>query len=94
MAKFKFFADQNGQTVELSNVWHDGAVSTKASHFFGTAPDGTRKVQATRKIQFKSNPSLHVCNDKCMNATGHLCECSCGGKNHGAGNFNCEVVAR
>jgi len=27
----------------------------------------------------------HVCNAKCMASTGHVCECSCGGKNHGAG---------
>lgn len=26
----------------------------------------------------------HVCNDRCMSSTGTLCECSCGGKNHGA----------
>jgi len=26
----------------------------------------------------------HVCDDRCMSATGHSCECSCGGKNHGA----------
>jgi hypothetical protein len=27
----------------------------------------------------------HECNAKCLAATGHQCECSCGGKNHGAG---------
>lgn len=26
------------------------------------------------------------CNAKCLGSTGHLCECSCGGKNHGAKN--------
>ncbi len=25
------------------------------------------------------------CNAKCLGATGHHCECACGGKNHGAG---------
>jgi hypothetical protein len=25
----------------------------------------------------------HVCNDKCMSSTGTVCECSCGGRNHG-----------
>lgn len=25
------------------------------------------------------------CDGRCMSATGHNCECSCGGKNHGAG---------
>lgn len=28
-----------------------------------------------------------VCNSKCTGAIGHNCECSCGGKNHGA-NWN------
>lgn len=26
----------------------------------------------------------HVCNAKCLASTSHACECSCGGKNHGA----------
>lgn len=25
------------------------------------------------------------CGPKCTGATGHVCECACGGKNHGAG---------
>jgi len=28
-----------------------------------------------------------ICNSKCTSATGHNCECSCGGKNHGS-NWN------
>lgn len=31
----------------------------------------------------KLNPSKK-CSDKCQAATGHDCECACGGKNHGA----------
>lgn len=92
MANFKYFADRNGQTVELTKVWHDGHVSTKAHHFFGTAPDGRTKIQATRAIEYKRNPSKHKCGPRCLNATGFLCECECGGKNHGAGNFACEVA--
>ena len=26
----------------------------------------------------------HVCNDRCLSGTSGKCECSCGGKNHGA----------
>jgi hypothetical protein len=26
-----------------------------------------------------------VCDGRCMGATGHVCDCSCGGKNHGVG---------
>lgn len=29
----------------------------------------------------------HVCGAKCLASTGHSCECSCGGKNHGAGHL-------
>ena len=38
-----------------------------------------------RTIEFKNHPSLHKCDARCLNAKGHQCECSCGGKNHGAG---------
>jgi hypothetical protein len=92
MASFKYFAEQNGQAVQLSNVGHDGHISTKANHFFGFAPNGS-KLQAVRQIEFKSNPSLHVCGPRCTEAKGFLCECSCGGKNHGRGSFVCEEAA-
>lgn len=26
----------------------------------------------------------HECDARCMNSRGHVCECSCGGRNHGA----------
>ena len=26
----------------------------------------------------------HKCDDRCLSAKGHSCECQCGGKNHGA----------
>ena len=46
-------------------------------------PDAILPV--TRIIEFKSNPSLHRCDGRCLHAKGRICECSCGGKNHGAG---------
>jgi hypothetical protein len=100
MANMKYFADINGQTVELSHVEHDGHVSSKATHFRGYLPGvdlntarRSDKVQATRAIEYKSNPSKHKCDARCTNARGFRCECECGGKNHGAGNFTCEVAA-
>lgn len=47
-----------------------------------------------RVINFKSNPSKHECDARCMNATGRTmnCECSCGGKNHGRGGFVCKAA--
>lgn len=35
MANFRYFAERNGQTVQLANVWHDGHASATASHFRG-----------------------------------------------------------
>jgi hypothetical protein len=43
----------------------------------------------TRTIEYKKNPSKHKCDARCTNAKGFKCECSCNGKNHGAGNFAC-----
>jgi len=46
---------------------------------------GTSEVlPINRVVYFKtSQPSLHKCGGKCRSATGHNCECSCGGKFHG-----------
>lgn len=48
-----------------------------------------------RIINFKSNPSRHECDARCINASGRVmnCECKCGGKNHGRGAFNCTEEA-
>lgn len=43
-------------------------------------------VPVSRAISFKVDGSNHKCDARCLNATGHNCECSCGGKNHGANN--------
>ena len=93
MANFRYFAEHNGTAVELSRVRHDGAASTRVNHFSGFAPDGTMLV-AQRMVEFKSRPSRHECDARCMNATGRVmkCECSCGGKNHGRGSFLCEAA--
>ena len=106
MAKIKYFSDWNGETVEVQYphgmdnakfiAAFPGSKGRKYDSFqqFVGYRTGTREVMpVTRTIEFKSNPSMHVCNAKCMNATGKSCECSCGGKNHGAGNFVCMPVA-
>src|SRR5437762_3462186 len=97
MAYHRYFAEINGETVQLANVWHDGHASSAAHHFQGYVADelaawragGTRATahRAARVIEFKSNPSRHQCDDRCTHATGKVmkCECSCGGKNHGRG---------
>jgi hypothetical protein len=57
------------------------------SKFVAYVPGTKTIMPVERRIDFKSNPSLHQCDSRCMNAKGKSCECSCGGKNHGAGNF-------
>jgi hypothetical protein len=90
MALFRYFADIDGQAIELANVWHDGHVSAAARHFSGTTPEGLR-VTATRAVEYKRNPSKHECGARCLNASGRSpCECSCRGRNHGRGAFACD----
>lgn len=38
-----------------------------------------------REVRGTYNPHKK-CGARCLHATGHDCECACGGKNHGAGN--------
>jgi hypothetical protein len=91
MAQMKYFADVNGRALELANVEHDGSIYTSAKHFSGLTPNGQR-VQATRKIERKSNPSLHKCDARCTHAKGFKCECACGGANHARGPIHCEAT--
>jgi hypothetical protein len=89
MAKVLHF---HGDTL-LKGVFYDGAKA------FGTPEDFTPVWNAaagkwdrnlkpvTRTVTYKSRPSLHECDDRCMFAKGRTmqCECACGGKNHGNG---------
>ncbi|GLK86651.1 hypothetical protein [Ancylobacter defluvii] len=88
MAKYRYFADLDGETTQLLRVRHDGGVSTKAQSFIGFTEDG-RELRATRMIEMKRLPSRHACDARCQNATGRImkCECACGGRNHGRGQF-------
>jgi hypothetical protein len=56
----------------------------------GLPPDGKYKqdeLPLTRRINYKSHPSKHECDARCMHAKGRTmnCECRCGGANHGIG---------
>jgi hypothetical protein len=70
--------------------------------------DGLRGASANKLTHHKIAPSCghavtlrriegvvseHVCNAKCLASTGHVCECSCGGKNHGASHLPMIAVA-
>lgn len=56
----------------------------------GQGWDRSDLLPVDRIITYKSRPSRHECDARCMNASGRTmnCECSCGGKNHGRG-FAC-----
>jgi hypothetical protein len=86
MANFKYFAECGGQAVELVHVYHAGN-GTKAKDFVGRCPNCGDKHACSRMIEYKAFPSKHECNAKCMGASGKsmICECKCGGKNHGRG---------
>lgn len=109
MAKIKYFADVDGQALELTTIFpmdnkeftdrFPGVKGRRYDSFAklagceGNLRQGATVYPVTRQIEYKTaNPSKHVCNDKCINATGKImrCECSCGGKNHGRGGFVCE----
>jgi hypothetical protein len=100
MANFKTFTTCRGETVELSNVWHNAnshlnvftgwrVDTVRPFSFVGTCPSCGQEHVAQRRIEWKKNPSLHVCNAKCMSGKPDgACECSCGGKNHGGRAFS------
>jgi hypothetical protein len=41
------------------------------------------RLYQINQIRGRTKPAV-VCAAKCMESKGHTCECSCGGKNHGA----------
>jgi hypothetical protein len=100
MAIVKYFSDWNGETVELLGLtcMRNDEFRARFPGVKGRAWDGFNRIvgraalggellPAMREITYKSRPSRHVCDVRCMNATGRTmnCECSCGGKNHGRG---------
>ncbi len=97
MATFKYFSGDvelactkpvdNKVFVELGGVRNKHNRYDGYSSIVGatTIESNTSKVwlPVTRKIEYKNRPSLHKCDARCQNSTGHVCECSCGGKYHG-----------
>lgn len=87
MATIKHFAGtQQLQGVHERNGKLFGYVS-KEDLFFVAGQGWQGYTAVERKVEYKSNPSKHECDARCLNATGLVmkCECSCGGKNHGRG---------
>jgi hypothetical protein len=86
MANIKYFADTTTGTLVFDRVNY---ISRK--NIRGYDHSTGQWVQVTRTVEMKSNPTRHECDARCINASGRTmkCECSCGGKNHGAGAFRC-----
>lgn len=66
----RYFGLCNGATVQLGQ--------------FGICPNCATRHKTLRSIRYSTQASRHICDARCMAATGPNCECSCGGKNHGA----------
>lgn len=95
MANIKYFAGDK----ELFGVReHNGKLVgyfSKEDLFFVKNQGWQGYTPVERTVEYKSNPSRHECDDRCVNATGRImkCECACGGKNHGKGSrLFCEKI--
>ena len=44
-------------------------------------------IPVVRIIEWKKTAEPHKCDSQCEDATGHKCECSCGGANHGKNRY-------
>ena len=107
MANIKKFSDYTGVAIELAYATSvpNNEFSAKFPGVIGIRWDGYQMwvgretptspyLPVTRMIEYKTQPSRHECNAKCLNGkhTG-VCECKCGGKNHGAGMFTSMLKA-
>jgi hypothetical protein len=61
-----------------------GCVSNHTRYEGETAVDCCERQLHFRNVKGVFNPAKK-CGGKCLNASGPSCECSCSGKNHGAG---------
>lgn len=100
----KMFSDFNGETVAITRwdlmnnkIFAETFPGVKGckydryglDKFVGKHPVTGAIIPVTRNISYSLHPSKHKCDNRCMNAKGHNCECICGGENHGKG-FSCK----
>lgn len=104
MANIRYFSDVTGEVVALTapHGMPNEAFAVRWPRVKGFSYDGYQMLvghvggnlggailPVTRKIEYKSLPSRHECNAKCVNGKANgTCECMCGGRNHGAGLFS------
>ncbi len=65
------------------NLAHDSAVFIGQWGGIVIKCKGCGAELAAKPVKGKFS-AKHVCSEKCLSSTGFSCECSCGGKNHGA----------
>ena len=63
-----------------------GPSGRKWSYLVGSCPSCPMVHFAERLIERPALASNHKCGGRCRSAKGNVCECSCGGAQHGAGN--------
>jgi hypothetical protein len=80
-------------SVRFNSIKQDYVAVDEHDHEIGSWDNGVVRTAHTcekarrltlRAVRGKVAPQ-HICNAKCLESIGFLCECSCGGKNHGAG---------
>lgn len=83
------FPEMKGTKYDGYSMLVGRPVGVEPKFIQGQGWDQSSLAAVERVIEYKSNPSKHVCDARCVNATGRImkCECSCGGKNHGKGGF-------
>ncbi len=83
----KSFPGVKGRKYDGWSMWVGSPVGHASVFVQGEGWNHGPVLPVERVVTYKSNPSKHVCDARCMNATGRImkCECSCGGKNHGKG---------
>lgn len=80
--RFRTLTDM-GAKVEKIVMASGGGKPTVYAYAVGNCACGQAHF-AERRIERPAHSSNHKCNGKCRAATGHVCECSCKGANHGA----------
>lgn len=77
----------DGANLVPAGVWIDKCGGGKPTVYGGDplgVCTGCNRAMAYGKLQATFRPEVS-CNAKCTGSRGHVCDCSCGGKNHGAG---------
>ena len=100
----KYFSDATDGAVELTAITSisNAEFAARFPGVRGIRLDGYEMIvgrangsllPATRRVNYKSQPSRHECNAKCLGGKHDgACECSCGGKNHGRGMFTALIA--